>query len=151
MVRHTRRQRIRGAGYLTSSQFFNPEELQRHSDTPAMSTAPTDLAIRPVLGSTFKVGGRRMSRRAKGLKGGFSPSIMGSFIKNAQNAIVPLAFFSAYHLMPKKGRNVFSLRSTSSKRSTSSTRSTSSKRSTPSTRSTPTTRSTPSTRSTRRR
>lgn len=106
---HTRRHR--GAGYLTSSQFFNPEELQRHTDAPAVSTAPTDLMIRPVLNSTFKVGGKR--RR---LRGGFSPSIMGPFLQNAQQAIVPLALYSAYHLMPKKGRNVFSLRSRRSSR-----------------------------------
>ena len=105
-TRRTLRNRHRGAGYLTSSQFFNPEELQRHTDAPAVSTAPTDLMIRPVLNSTFKVGGKR--RR---LRGGFSPSIMGPFLQNAQQAIVPLALYSAYHLMPKKGRNVFSLRS----------------------------------------
>jgi hypothetical protein len=88
---------------MTSQQFFNPDVLQRHTDAAAVSTSPTDSAIRPVLNSTFKVGGRR-------LKGGFSPSIMGSFLQNAQQAVVPLALYSAYRFMPKKGRNIFSLR-----------------------------------------
>jgi hypothetical protein len=118
----TRRSRSRShshrGGYLTSQQFFDPDVLQRHTNAAAhasQSTAATDLAIRPVLNSTFKVGGRRSrmrSRRgARGLRGGFSPTIMGSFLKNAQDAIVPLALYSAYHLMPKKGRNIYSLRS----------------------------------------
>ncbi len=92
MVRKTRRNH-RGAGYVTSQQFFNPDVLPPHSDAAAVSTAPTFDAVRPVLNSTFKVGG-------------FSPSVMGPFLKNAQNAIVPLALYSAYHLMPKKSRNI---------------------------------------------
>ncbi len=114
-----RTRRSHRGGYLTSQQFFDPDVLQRHTDAPAVSTAPTDLAIRPVLNSTFKVGGRSRSTRGKRVRGGFSPTIMGSFLKNAQDAIVPLALYSAYHLMPKKGRNIYSLR-TKSKRSTKS-------------------------------
>jgi hypothetical protein len=119
----TRRSRnhSRGGGYLTSQQFFDPDVLQRHTDADAVSTAPTDLAIRPVLNSTFKVGGyRRRSTRGKRVRGGFSPTIMGSFLKNAQDAIVPLALYSAYHLMPKKGRNIYSLGKRSTKRVRSS-------------------------------
>lgn len=122
----------RGGGYLTSQQFFDPDVLQRHSDASAVSTAPTDLMVRPVLASTFKVGGKRNTRRSscgalrggkrstkrsrRSLRGGFSPTVMGSFLKNAQDAIVPLALYSAYHLMPKKGRNILSLKKKSSKR-----------------------------------
>jgi hypothetical protein len=107
MVRHTRRiqktrriRKVRGAGYQTSQQFFNPDVLQSVGNN-AVSTQPTDSVIRPVLNSTFKVGGKRRKQRA-----GFSPSVMGSFLQNAQTAIVPLALYSAYHFMPKKGRNV---------------------------------------------
>jgi hypothetical protein len=129
----TRRSRSRShrGGYLTSQQFFDPDVLQRHTDAPAVSTAPTDLAIRPVLNSTFKVGGNLRSRRStrgKRVRGGFSPTIMGSFLKNAQDAIVPLALYSAYHLMPKKGRNIYSLGKRSSKRSSKRVRSTKSSR-----------------------
>jgi hypothetical protein len=34
---------------------------------------------------------------------------MGSFLQNAQQAVVPLALYSAYRFMPKKSRNIFSL------------------------------------------
>jgi hypothetical protein len=115
MVRHTRTRtrRFRGAGYVTSQQMFDPDVLPPHTNAAAVSTAPTDLAVRPVLNSTFKVGGRgRASRR---YRGGFSPSIMGPFLRNAQQAIVPLALYSAYHLMPKKGRNIFSIRKSARK------------------------------------
>ena len=96
-VRRTRRHRTRGAGYMSTQQMFDTT-YQQPTGESVVSTKPTDTAIRPVLNSTFKVGGRRRSR------GGFSPSIMGSFLKNAQTAIVPLALYSAYHFMPKKGR-----------------------------------------------
>ncbi len=102
-ARRTRRtHRKIGGGVVTSQQFFNPDVLQRHTTEAGVSTAPTDTAIRPILNSTFK-GGR--------LRGGFSPSVMGPFLQNAQQAIVPLALYSAYKLMPKKGRNIFSVRS----------------------------------------
>jgi hypothetical protein len=99
-VRRTRRHRTRGAGYQTSQQFFNPDVLQPVGDN-MISSQPTGGSIRPVMNSTFKVGGRR-----RGRVGGFSPSIMGSFVQNAQQAIVPLALYSAYHFMPKKSRNI---------------------------------------------
>ncbi len=115
--------RTRGAGYQTSQQYFNPDILAPVGPDAA-SIQPTDTVIRPVMNSTFKVGGRRggrrsgrrsgratrktrrSSRRANRRVGGFSPSVMGSFLQNAQTAIVPLALYSAYHLMPKKSRNV---------------------------------------------
>lgn len=98
----------RGAGYQTSQQFFDPDVYPPHTNQAAVSTAPTDFAVRPVLNSTFKVGGSRRSRglRSSATRGGFSPSVMGPFLQNAQQAIVPLALYSAYHFMPKKGRNI---------------------------------------------
>lgn len=106
---HTRRSHRRvGAGYQTSQQFFNPDVLPPHVRTGYnfASTAPTGEAIRPVLSSTFKGGrrGRRSRSSTRRARGGFSPSIMGSFVANAQTAIVPLAFYAAYHgFVPKKG------------------------------------------------
>lgn len=96
-VHRTRRHRTRGAGYQSTQKFFDTTYQQPTGDN-MISAQPTDAAIRPVLNSTFKVGGRSAKR------GGFSPTIMGSFLKNAQNAIVPLALYSAYHFLPKKGR-----------------------------------------------
>lgn len=109
--RQTRRRnhrRHRGAGYMSTQQMYDIAYQQPTGDS-SVSTQPTDSAIRPVLNSTFKVGGKRAGRRVsrKGRRvGGFSPSVMGSFLQNAHQAIVPLALYSAYHFMPKKSRNI---------------------------------------------
>ncbi len=97
--RNTRRQNA--GGYQTSQQFFNPDVLPPSTIFPAPSTAPTAYEIRPVLSSTFKASGG--SRRARRTRGGFSPSIMGPFVANAQAAIVPLALYGLYHkFVPKR-------------------------------------------------
>jgi len=100
----TRRNRQRGAGYVTSQQFFDPEVLPPSAGAfaPVMSTAPTAYEIRPILAATVQNGGRtrRSTRRTRG---GFSPSVMGGFIPNAQAAIVPAALYGLYHVfVPKK-------------------------------------------------
>lgn len=91
----------RGCGYQTSQQFFNPATLPPTTFFPAaVSTAPTVDAIRPVLTSTFQTGGKTRSSLKRG---GFAPSVMGSFIANAQAAIVPLALYTVYHTtVPKQ-------------------------------------------------
>lgn len=101
--RHTRRRRAhgtRGGGYQTSQQFFDPQVLPPVA--PLMATVPSSLPTggetRPVLYSTFKGGSRRSAQR-----GGFSPSIMGGFIPNAQAAIVPAALYMVYHTFVPKG------------------------------------------------
>jgi hypothetical protein len=105
--RHRRaasRRAMRGSGYATSQQFFDPAVMPPAASafSGTVSTAPTPYEIRPVLHSTFQAGGktRRMSRAQRA---GFSPSVMGGFIPNAQAAIVPAAMYAAYHfLVPKK-------------------------------------------------
>ena len=97
----------RGGGYQTSQQFLNPDILPPSANplVPVVSTAPTLTEIRPVLLSTnppssLLSGGARRTKK----RGGFSPSIMGSFVANAQSAVVPLALYAVYHMfVPKKG------------------------------------------------
>lgn len=108
--RSTRRLQSRraGGGYLTAQQYFNPSVPQPSASliAPVVSTAPTANEIRPVLFSTFQAGAGRKTRRAgsRRTRGGFSPSIMGSFLANAQAAIVPLALYAVYHtVVPKRG------------------------------------------------
>ena len=108
--RSTRRLHSRraGGGYLTAQQYFNPSVPQASASliAPVVSTAPTANEIRPVLYSTFQAGAGRKTRRAgsRRTRGGFSPSIMGSFLANAQAAIVPLALYTVYHMtVPKRG------------------------------------------------
>jgi hypothetical protein len=97
------RRKHRGGGYLSDQQAFNPDVLPPTTLFPAPSTAPTAADIRPILTATTTphLGG---SRRHQRVRGGFSPSVMGSFTANAQAAVVPLALYAAYHtLVPKKG------------------------------------------------
>ena len=92
---------MRGGGAVSSQQFFNPNVLPPMTIFPAPSSAPTYTELRPVLSSTFQSGaGRGKTRRSH--RGGFAPSIMGSFVANAQAAIVPLALYAVYHTMVPK-------------------------------------------------
>ena len=100
----TRKNR-RGGGYQTSQQMFDPDVLPPATMFAAPSSAPTDAAVRPVLLATYNapsfVGGG--SRKHRGTKGGFSPSVMGGFMANAQAAIVPLALYALYRtVVPTK-------------------------------------------------
>ena len=95
-----------GGGVQTSQQFFDPAAFPPSAGMfPALSTAPTANAVRPVLLSTFPTGQTGGTRRSKKMSGGFSPSIMGGFVANAQAVAVPLVLYLAYHTMvPKKGK-----------------------------------------------
>lgn len=98
------RRSIRGGGYQSSQQFFNPSVFPPTASllTGSTSSAPTAMEIRPVLYSTFQTGGTRRNNRK--MRGGFSPSIMGAFTTNAQSAIVPAALYMVYHtFVPKRG------------------------------------------------
>jgi len=101
-----RASRQNAGGYQTSQQFFDPEVLPPSTIFSAPTTAPNAYEIRPVLSSTFKASGgarRRSLRRGRATRGGFSPSIMGPFVANAQAAIVPLALYGLYHkFVPKR-------------------------------------------------
>jgi hypothetical protein len=84
---------------------FDSDVLPPATMFAAPSSAPTDAAVRPVLLATYNapsfVGGG--SRKHRGTKGGFSPSVMGGFMANAQAAIVPLALYALYRtVVPMK-------------------------------------------------
>ena len=113
-TRSTRNRRQRGGGVQTSQQWFDPAAYPPSAGGllgggAALSTAPTADAVRPVLLSTFpggngQMGGGKTRRGKRSMSGGFSPSIMGGFVANAQAVAVPLVLYLAYHTMvPKKG------------------------------------------------
>jgi hypothetical protein len=111
------RKNHRGGGYGTSQQMFNPGVLPPTALIAAPSTAPTADAVRPVLLSTFQTGGTRSKRR--GARGGFSPSVMGGFMANAQAAIVPLALYALYRTVaPPKTRKSGGKRRNNSRKNT---------------------------------
>ena len=63
----------------------------------SLTTAPTADMVRPILPATFvQTGGLRKARMTR-KRGGFYPSVMGSFLANAQAAVVPLALYALYH------------------------------------------------------
>ena len=111
-----------GAGYGTPQQMFDPAILPPHTaEATGMSAGATDAAIRPILVSDFHQTGAGRTRRK--YRGGFSPSIMGPFLANAQRAIVPLAFYTAYHtLVPKTGDAKSKRRDRRSRRRTAKSR-----------------------------
>ena len=108
----------RGGGYLTDQQYFNPDVLPPSSLMPPLTSLPTSTDIRPVMLSTapmsaLMAGGgalayrkRHARRRTRRSRGGFSPSVMGSFIANAQAAIVPAALYLVYNQVAKPGTSV---------------------------------------------
>ncbi len=54
--------------------------------------------IRPALGIS---GGKRRKTMRK--RGGFLPSVMGSFVSSVSKYITPIALFAGYKLMTRKG------------------------------------------------
>jgi len=75
---------------------------------PAAASGHDLLKAIPPLGVRARIGGKRKSRKVhrsrKAKKGGFVPSVMGSFVEAASKYIVPLALFAGYKLMTRKGK-----------------------------------------------
>ena len=101
-----KRNTMKGGGTLTDAQFFNPDNLAPASLFAAPSGAPTSTDIRPILVATsvptLTGGKRKRNNTRRSLRGGFVPSVMGSFTANAQAAIVPAALYLVYHTMIPK-------------------------------------------------
>jgi hypothetical protein len=119
-----------GAGYLSPSEYFNPEARQPSSNAPAISSAPTTGWIRPPMTATnfvspnVKTGGKRSTRKSrrnanvmtrKNMFGGFSPALMGNFVSNVHSAIVPLVLYGLYTVFGTSANKTAKAVSTSSK------------------------------------
>lgn len=109
----------RGGGYLTDQQYFDPDVLPPSSLMPPLTSLPTSTDIRPVMLSTAPMsalmagGARRRTRGGRKSRGGFYPSVMGSFLANAQAAIVPAALYLIYNqFVPKSDSPVVNLEKT---------------------------------------
>jgi len=102
---HSRKNK-RGGGFLTDQQYFDPDVLPPSTLLPPITSLPTSTDIRPVMlataPSTELIAGGARRRRTRRSRGGFSPSVMGSFLANAQAAIVPAALYLIYNqFVPK--------------------------------------------------
>lgn len=106
MLTGGKRRTMNGGGTLTDAQYLNPDNLAPASLYAAPSGAPTSTEIRPILLATnvpALTGGKRGKRNnTRRLQGGFVPSVMGSFVANAEAAIVPAALYLVYHTMVPK-------------------------------------------------
>lgn len=99
MVRKTYR-RVRGAGYLSPAEYFNESALQPASSGPTISSEPVPGWVRPPLSATTWIAPAGGSRKRSTRKvGGFAPAIMGSFVANAQSAVVPLVLYGLYTML----------------------------------------------------
>ena len=90
--RHRRSRRQGGGGYLSTERYFGVDPSLAAAGV-APSTQANNSYIRPPL--LAQKGGKRKSRR---VRGGFYPSIMGSFVANAESVMPMLAGASAYKL-----------------------------------------------------
>ena len=129
--RNSRRsRRTSGGGYGTPGYYFNPDQQQPSSNAPAISSEPVPGWVRPPLAATEVVspdaltqpqmGGWRQTRRLiSKMRGGFSPALMGSFVANAQTAIVPLALYGLYYMFGQKSSSANTRRNVASSTSAS--------------------------------
>ena len=94
----------RVGGYLTDQQYFDPDVYPPASLLPPIYSAPADGYIRPVMLATAPTQG--MMTGGARTRGGFAPSVMGSFVANAQTAIVPAALYLVYNQFVPKNKTV---------------------------------------------
>ena len=78
------------------------------------------------------MGGWRQTRRlVNKMRGGFSPALMGSFVANAQTAIVPLALYGLYYMFGQKSSSANTRRNVGSSSSSRRNRNNKSRRNSP--------------------
>lgn len=88
------RSRKGGAATAFPLKYFDPTAPTPDAPAGHNLLHASGMGIRP------KIGGRR--RKTRRTKGGFVPSVMGSFLTSASKYIAPLALFAGYKLLTKK-------------------------------------------------
>lgn len=90
-----------GAATAFPLKYFNT-----HAAEPEASSGRDLLQAIPPIGVRPRIGGRRKTHRIvrKRARGGFVPTVMDGFVVAASKYIVPLALFSGYKLMTRKGK-----------------------------------------------
>ena len=78
-------------------KFFDPQ-----AEEPA-AWAGRNLQYASGLGIRSAVGGKRSKRSKR--KGGFYPSVMGSFTQSAARFITPIALYAGYKLLTNRTRH----------------------------------------------
>lgn len=97
-----------GAATVMPMEYYNPSySLARNVSAGRDLLHASGRGIRPSLGGRRKRRShhsKKRSHRSKRRKGGFVPSVMGSFVESASKYIVPLALYAGYKLMTRKGK-----------------------------------------------
>ena len=104
--RSTRKQRGGAATPLPLS-FFNPGSAPFSASASALSTAATSTLARAGI---YQTGGSKSRKQQKSLKqqksrkqqkqrGGFSPSVMGPFLKNVEALAAPLSIYLGWKMI----------------------------------------------------
>ena len=101
----TRKQRGGAATSLPQSYFAPPSALSGVSSLPGaqVSTNATTSMIRPALmsqrGGYKKQKQQKQKNRTRKMRGGFSPTVMGPFLKNVEALAAPLSIYLGYKLL----------------------------------------------------
>ena len=102
-----------GAATSMPQSFFAPTS----SGLPSLpgtqiSTNATSSMIRPALMSQrggYKKQQQKQQKRTRKMRGGFSPTVMGPFLKNVEALAAPVSIYLAYKMLQtlkgKKGKN----------------------------------------------
>jgi hypothetical protein len=102
--RKTTRKQRGGAATSLPLSFFNPGSAPFSASSSNLSTAATSTLARAGI---YQTGGgkkslKQKSRKQKSLKkqrGGFSPSVMGPFLKNVEALAAPLSIYLGWKMI----------------------------------------------------
>lgn len=100
MKRNTQRKRRHGgAATVFPLSYFNGKAPEASAPAGRDLLHASGLGVRPIIGpvSTIKTGGSCGMRS----RGGFYPSVMGSFTHSASKYIVPMTLYAGYKMLKK--------------------------------------------------
>jgi hypothetical protein len=105
MARHTKRnkrskrstRRKGGAATAFPLSYFNGKSPEASASAGRDLLHASGMGVRPIIGPVVKGGGCGCGIR----RGGFYPSVMGSFTQSASKYIVPMTLYAGYKMLKK--------------------------------------------------
>lgn len=93
-----------GAATAYPAKYFDADAYTPDASKGVDLLGASGMTIRPKIGGRRKTRKVRRARKSKKTKGGFVPTVMEGFVAAASKYIVPIALFSGYKLMTRKGK-----------------------------------------------